>query len=171
MAPALSGKGNLIPTAALYALFTTSFPAFPPDPSDFLWRPAVRAERDAPHHLSLHPGWGSACPCSRDIPRMSPGALPADVLGEGRADRTSGIKLLRSTARGKQPKHRSRSILGKAAEQTLNQNPGVTVQQKPHISFINYLTVCLRARKYTPNAAQTTRDAESTELQGAEENP
>lgn len=112
VAPALSGKRNLIPTAALYALFTTSFPAFPLGPSDILWRPAVRAERDAPPVIpSLHPGWGlrlSPCPCSRGHPQH--GALPADVLGEGRADRTSGIRLLRSTARGKQPKHRSRSI-------------------------------------------------------------
>lgn len=30
------GKEILSPTAALYALFTTSFPAFPPGPSDFL---------------------------------------------------------------------------------------------------------------------------------------
>lgn len=109
VAPALPGKGNLIPTAALYTLFTTSFPAFPPGPLDFLWCPAVRAERDAPPGTpSVHSGWGSACPCSRGHPQN--GAGPADVLGEGRADRTSRIRLLRSTARGKQPKHRSRSI-------------------------------------------------------------
>lgn len=61
VAPALSGKGNLIPTAALYALFTTSFPAFPPGPSDFLWRPAVRAERDAPP-ITSHCTRGGAPP-------------------------------------------------------------------------------------------------------------
>lgn len=109
VAPALSGKGNLIPTAALYTLFTTSFPAFPPGPSDFLWRPAVRAARDAPPATpSLHPGWGLRLSLQQGT---SPERCsPADVLGEGRADRTSRIRLLRSIARGKQPKHHSRSI-------------------------------------------------------------
>lgn len=74
-------------------------------------------------------------------------------------------------SQGKATKTPLQKYLGKAAEQTLSRNPGVTVQQKPHISFMNYLTVCLRARKYTPNPPQTTKDAESTELQGAEENP
>lgn len=62
-------------------------------------------------------------------------------------------------SQGKATKTPLQKYLGKAAEQTLNQNPGVTAQQKPHISFMNYLTACLKVRKYTPNPAQTTKDA------------
>lgn len=39
--------------------------------------------------------------------------------------------------------------LGKAAEQALNQNTRLTVKQKAPISFMNYLTACMREMKYT----------------------
>lgn len=39
--------------------------------------------------------------------------------------------------------------LGKAAEQALNQNTHFTVEQKARISFMNYLTACMREAKYT----------------------
>lgn len=87
VAPALSGKGNLIPTAALYTLFTTSFPAFPPGPSDFLWRPAVRAERDAPSHPLTSPGLGAPpVPAAGDIPRT----VLARQMCSGKGERTGG---------------------------------------------------------------------------------
>lgn len=39
--------------------------------------------------------------------------------------------------------------LGKAAKQALNHNTRFTVEQKAHISFMNYLTACMGEIKYT----------------------
>lgn len=122
-----------------------------------------------PSHPLTAPGLGAPLSLQQGTSpeRCSPGRC-----ARGRASgQDEWDQIAEEHSQGKATKTPLQKYLGKAAEQTLKQNPGVTVQQKPHISFMNYLTVCLKVRKYTPNPAQTTKDAESTELQGAEENP
>lgn len=102
-----------------------------------------------PRHPLTAPGVGALpVPAAGDIPRM----VLARRCARGRASgQDEPDQIAEEHSQGKATETPLQKYLGKAAEQTLNQNPGVTVQQKPRISFMNYLTVCLRARKYAPN--------------------
>lgn len=144
-----SGEGKIL------SPLLPSTRSFPPLLSLSLPAPRLSCSDLQIQHSGAHPPPpppphpGRACFASlRPWDSPERGARPADAL-RGRADRTSRIRLLRSTDRRTQPKRCSKKCLGKAAEQALNQSARFTVEPEAGISFVNYLTACVREMKYT----------------------
>lgn len=148
------GRKDLIPTAALYALFTTSLQLSLPVPRVSC---TTRSQSWA----------GQRTPCLSPLPPAPPvrprwpGTVPSTALRRQMHRRTSGrdepYRVAEEHSREKATRTPLQKCLGKAAGQALNPSTRSTVEQKAPISSMNYSTACTREMKYTHNPSPNHR--------------
>lgn len=148
------GRKDLISTAALYALFTTSLQLSLPVP-----RVSCSGLQREPGRAA-HPRLPPLPPAPPVRPRR-PGTVPSTALRRQMRGRTSGrdepCRVAEEHSQEKATGTLLQKCLGKAAGQALNPSTRSTVEQNAPISSMNYLTACTREMKYTHNPSPKHR--------------